>query len=274
MYFSDDNTLLGTTTPLSFCGPGGGEPYADEGVCINYLVLGKRSSPSDNYISTGYGTDYYDLGRTLTHELGHFFEIWHTWGDDGGACPWNGGYDDGIADTPPESDAKYGADPDTMTSVGGSYTDACLDSSGIDMQPIGIASHDYMNYTDDIAMQLFTNDQAAVMISQITGSGENTTLTGNPPLLNYPSSVSRLEIDNNVSIFPNPSGGVVNVTIAGKNDALENITVVDLLGRQVAFVKGDNKDYYSIDLSGLSKGIYFVKCNFASGSVTRKILLQ
>ena len=273
--FSDGSGLLGITTPKSFTGGWGGEPVNYEGVCINYLTLGKRTSASDHYLATGYGSNYYDLGRTLTHELGHFFEIWHTWGDDGGLCPWSsGGSDDGLSDTPPEDDAKYGAYPDTMVASGGSYTDACLDSSSIDVQPIGISSHDYMNYTDDIAMQMFTNDQAAVMISQVSAGGENVTLTGNPTLTSYPLAVTKVEVDNDLNIFPNPSTGVVNISMNNVNNNLQEITIFNITGQQVMNVKGSNQDYYSIDLSGMSKGIYFVKCNFASGSVTRKISLQ
>ena len=39
-------------------------------------------------------------------------------------------------------------------------------------------------------------------------------------------------------------------------------------------IKGQNKDFYTIDLSAMSKGLYIVQCNFVSGCITQKISLQ
>lgn len=44
-------------------------------------------------------TPYY-LGRTATHEVGHWLGLRHIWGDNGGACTGS----DGIADTPNQGD--------------------------------------------------------------------------------------------------------------------------------------------------------------------------
>src|SRR6185312_15133200 len=51
----------------------------------------------------------FNLGRTITHEVGHLMDLHHTWGDDNGLCPSQpGGADDGAADTPPEGNNKTG----------------------------------------------------------------------------------------------------------------------------------------------------------------------
>ncbi len=278
--FTDYNGLLGITVSKSQCG-GAGFPFDEEGVCVNYQAFGKRASTHDDYIACGYSTDgapdYYDLGRTLTHEIGHFFEIWHTWGDDGGACPWSGSdLDDGLADTPPEADHKFYNYPDTIP--GGTYYDACHYDGAIDTQltTYGVASLDYMNYTDDIAMHLFTPDQAAMMAAQVATGGENNTLTQNPTLLNWPANagVTEQELDHEVGIFPNPTTGALSIGITGIS-SLEQITVTNILGEQVLTNSiASPHNFYSIDLSAMSKGIYFVRCTFASGSITRKIVLQ
>jgi len=295
--FADNSGLLGITSPLSFTVGSGAIPLPEMGICMNYLALGKRASPSDNYIPTGWGSNYYDQGRTLTHEVGHFFEIWHTWGDDGGLCPWNGGSDDGLADTPPEGDAKYGDLADSITLGGsyavGTYYDQCQDHGSLDTQQFwpGISSHDYLNYVDDIAMHMFTTDQAAAMASMVlvppgtatgaTGSGvigETYSLTQNPVLLTYPAiaAVSQVDLNSSLTISPNPTTGIVNLSYNSSANELITIGVINMLGQEVKNINttGMLQDYYSIDLSGMSKGIYFVRCNFTSGSVTRKILLQ
>jgi len=272
----DASGLLGITRPLSF----GDGPQT--GVVILYTTLGVTPSSSTAYP--------YNLGRTLTHETGHFFEIWHTWGDDGGACEGDpGGSDDGLSDTPPESDATYG-NPVYILAPYGTDTDVCRKHAGVNVQPIGIASLSYMDYTNDNAMHLFTPMQAAVMASMAlvppgsagttTGFGgsigENYSLTQHPGLLVCgAAAVNNVENNNNVNIYPNPTTGMVNISLDANAEKLDKIIVVNLLGQQVKTIQvSGNQHNFSIDLSGMGKGIYFVKCNFASGSVTNKISLQ
>ncbi len=235
-----------------------------------------RASPSDYYLPTGFGGDYYDQGRTVTHELGHFFEIWHTWGNDGGLCPWNGGHDDGIADTPPEANYKYFAP--AFTIAGGTFVDSChTDDSGHNVQPIGVASLDFMNYTDDVAMQLFTPDQAAVMAAQVADSGENHSLTQNPALFDWGpvNTVSLVIAEQTLITSPNPTTGIINISFDQTTDQLLQVSIINILGQEVVNYKNlVQKPYYSFDIHEMNKGIYFVRCNFASGTVTRKILLQ
>ena len=286
-FIGSSNGLLGETVSKSDVTAGAANSW-EMGVDMLYNTLGS-TGPTGSATGMGSWPNPFNLGRTLSHETGHFFEIWHPWGDDGGLCPWDaGGYDDGLSDTPPESDAVYGTP--SYTVAGGTINDACQDSSGVNMQPIGIACLSYMDYTDDNAMQLFTPDQAAVMASMAlvpvggTGTtsgtgivGENYNLTQNPSLL-LPCTTgvepSPTEIHSSLSVYPNPTSGEINISLNSQAETLNDIVVTDILGRQVAVVKGQNKDYYSLDLSGMSKGIYIVKFNFASGSVTRKVSLQ
>lgn len=81
----------------------------------------------------------YNLGRTATHEVGHWLGLRHIWGD--GGC----GVDDFCADTP-ESDASNFGCPTTHNSCGS--TDQV---------------QNYMDYTDDACMNIFTADQKARM---------------------------------------------------------------------------------------------------------------
>ncbi len=261
------SSLLGIAVPRSMTSGWGAYPVNEMGVVIQYLTLGKQTTGAGTFNAP------YNQGRTLTHETGHFFEIWHVWGDDGGACSFSGGQDDGIADTPPQADETFGAP--TYTIAGGTRTDACQMNGATNVQPIGIACLDFMDYTNDAAMYLFTPNQASAMASKVIPSNSpNYTLTQNPTLLIYPVAVSEINAgDIGLDIFPNPTNGQVNVTF-GNTVTLNNIEVVNMMGQQVATVAGTGINNYSIDLSAMSKGIYLVKCNFASGSVTRKIVLQ
>jgi hypothetical protein len=270
--FSDYPGLLGITVAKSFISIGA--PLDNMGICLNYLALGKQTSPASLTFPSG---GNYTLGRSLTHEMGHFFEIWHTWGDDGGLCPWTGGSDDGLADTPPEANYKYG-NP-TYSIPGGTIYDDCRYDGAVDTQGtlLGVACLDFLNYTDDNAMHMFTNDQAAVMASQISPSGENYSLTQHPGLLTYPANAGiAAAAEKSFSVFPNPARDMLYVAFDTAQDELRDIALFNLLGQEVMHmpILGDRKNEYSIDLSGISRGIYLVRCNFASGSITRKITIQ
>jgi hypothetical protein len=83
----------------------------------------------------------YDQGRTLTHELGHYFALDHTFyrGCGSGSCYSSG---DNICDTNPESRLALGCPVNRKT---------CNSPDPI---------RNYMNYSDDLCMTEFTPEQA------------------------------------------------------------------------------------------------------------------
>lgn len=110
-----------------------GSVAAEDGCVINVIGL-----PGGQYP--------YNKGRTLTHEAGHYFFLYHIWGDDNGACTGT----DYIDDTPNQ----------------GNYTSGCPDSVVVDnctTTPPGIMYENYMDYTDDACMVMFTRDQVIRM---------------------------------------------------------------------------------------------------------------
>ncbi len=102
----------------------------------------------------------FDLGRTLTHELGHYFDLHHVFFQ-GGVCNNNcddcdattfSGQVNVVNDTPPEASAFFGCF--TATS--------CADVPPSGCGP-GSSLTNFMNFTDDACMVNFSQDQAAVM---------------------------------------------------------------------------------------------------------------
>jgi hypothetical protein len=119
--------------------PGG--PEATDGVVILSTAFG----------NTGTATDPFDLGRTTTHEVGHWLNLFHIWGDDGTGCKGS----DHCADTPNQASENYGKP--TFPHI------SCKNG------PNGDMFMDYMDYVDDDAMMMFTAGQAMRMNATLNG---------------------------------------------------------------------------------------------------------
>ncbi|MFN8394721.1 MAG: M43 family zinc metalloprotease [Bacteroidia bacterium] len=113
-------------------------------------------------MATGTATAPYNKGRTATHEVGHWLNLYHIWGDDAdgnGTCTTSSecAGSDAVSDTPNQCEMKYGAPT-------GVVTDGCTSTSP------GIMYMNYMDYTDDAAMNMFTVGQKARIVATMTGS--------------------------------------------------------------------------------------------------------
>jgi hypothetical protein len=101
----------------------------------------------------------FNTGRTATHEVGHWLGLFHIWGDDGGSC--NGS--DQCNDTPNQADENFGCPAFPSASC----------SNNADM------SMNYMDYTDDACMNIFTNDQRIRMRAIFTQGGPRAAFINN-----------------------------------------------------------------------------------------------
>jgi hypothetical protein len=128
------SSYLGYAT---FPGSSAGKP--EDGIVVHYRAFGD--------IGTNLYTKY-NLGRTATHEVGHYLNLRHIWGD--GGC----GVDDGVTDTPLSGGANYNGLPCTFPGP-----NSCNTGAG-DLPDM---FQNYMDYSDDACMNLFTNGQKTRM---------------------------------------------------------------------------------------------------------------
>ena len=106
-------------------------------------------------------------GGTLTHEVGHWLGLRHTWGD--AVCG-----DDVVKDTPPARDPNFGVNlSDFPYHVGNIGIGAgCLGDS---MNWAGEMFVNYMDYSSDPDVTMFTIDQNAIMNTTLDGSYDEST---------------------------------------------------------------------------------------------------
>jgi len=117
----------------------GGNPATD-GVVIDSFYFGLSSAASKPY----------NLGRTATHEVGHWMNLRHIWGDH--SCG-----NDLVDDTPVHKTYNFGV-PDYP------YVSLCLPTHNE-------MTMNYMDYTDDRGMYMFTNGQKERMTTLFLAHG-------------------------------------------------------------------------------------------------------
>lgn len=146
--------------------PGG--PSSTDGVVVTYSSFGRE----------GFVIPPYDLGRTATHEVGHWLNLYHIWGDDGD-CSGS----DLCDDTPNQEVATYGCPTHP-------FADACN---------AAIMFQNYMDYTDDACYNMFTEDQKARARALFEDGGEREDLGNSTKCVYY-------EYDASAEAIVSPAG--------------------------------------------------------------------
>lgn len=219
-----------------------GSPADKDGVVIQYDVFG----------TTGNVRSPFDKGRTATHEIGHWLGLLHLWGD--ALCG-----DDLIADTPPQKSYNNGCPSFPHTST-------CSVNANGDM------FMNFMDFTDDACMSMFTRGQVKKMRSQFApGNVRNSFLSSsacNAPAATAPLSPDTLEISSTgitpdpaivASLYPNPAKDFINIEAKNSNDLTgQALVIYNILGREVKRqVLTSSKN--SILIRSIPAGVYIIK---------------
>lgn len=230
--------LLGFATP-----PGTAQYGDDDGMVIDYRAWGTIGTAANNQPN--------HLGRTATHEMGHYLNLEHLWGPGNGGC----NEDDMVTDTPPQDDANYGCPIFPST-------DNC---SGND----GIMFTNYLGYADDYCMTMFTQGQKARMLAAINGprAGLLTSTACNGEV-----SIVNTFLDLDIDIFPNPTSDYLYIDIPNKE--LTQIELIDVNG-QILYTQNNEIDpIQRINIQAFNSGIYFIKIIQEDKFLIKKILIH
>lgn len=217
---------------LGYAEPPSGIHSNEYGVVIIYDSFGRIGTVSTPY----------DKGRTTTHEIGHAFGMEHIWGDDN-----NCSGSDGISDTPNQEIETYDCP------ISYPKYDNCSPTGN------GIMYMNYMDYTDDVCMNLFTVGQTSRM--KLLMEAMYPTLLVSTAC-EETTGVQRIADKFSFSVYPNPTDGIVNLDMFLMDNigSAVNIQVSNLLGKVVLekSIIQPNGKIYPLDLNNQSAGIYFI----------------
>ncbi len=218
------------------------------GVVINYKAFGRIGTASPPY----------NLGRTATHEIGHCFYMFHIWGDEPGCQA-----DDDINDTPLQKDHNFGCPPFPQ---GPSRPGGSCDSSDVSSMYMN-----FMDYTDDDCMNMWTKQQSTEMNAAI-GFFAPGLLTSD--VCQGSLSVTEQKHQNWITLSPNPSEGNTVLSFSKPTTSRVNIKVFNTLGKLVYFGNKETKGgSVNLDLTNIPPGLYFLSASAGEESQSIRLTI-
>jgi hypothetical protein len=226
--------------------------YLNIWVCSLDRVAGYASVPGDDPKKDGivigfgaFGTiatmNGFEMGKTAVHEVGHWLNLKHVWGDD--YCG-----DDGVADTPKQ--AGYNVEcPGTVTVTCGNG-------------PYGDMYMNYMDLTNDRCMNLFTLGQKARMRSLFSAGGARYAMLFSKGLsMPLIQEIPLPEADPSwlhPQLFPNPATRTMTLDLSYDSRWVgKTIYLRSFSGQTVSTVIITSK-IQQLDISKLAPGVYFL----------------
>lgn len=220
--------------------PGEG-PVNEQGVEINYKQFGTVGTATN---------PPYNLGRTCTHEIGHYFNLEHLWGPNANSCC---NEDDGVADTPTSCE---------------DYLDECPTGTTFSCTAPDMWMN-FMNYTNDACMAMFSTGQKLRMYDAL-----NNFRAG---LLNSDGcqAVATVEVPDGVDlvIYGNPVHGQLNFEIKSPTALPWRVQLKNALGQPVFDKYMVANTSSVIDCQGFGSGVYFLVASQNGAQIVRRVVI-
>lgn len=239
--------------------PLGGSPSQGMTVVIDNNAFGAVMTGSSPTTCTGFAPGApYNKGRTLTHELGHFFKLSHTFdGCDGSNCATSGDF---VCDTPSTDQARYDCNAASNPPTPGGNNPPLSTCGELQL------TMNYMDYVQDSCMYMFTAGQAARMQAWYNAIASQFTTT---------ALANEEFLQNKFSIYPNPTKGSFTIEFKDLTDSY-SVEVFDMTGQMIYennYAQSSNLSQV-INLEKPASGVYFVNVKSDKGLVTKKLIIQ
>lgn len=214
--------------------PGGSA--AVDGVVISYAAFGTMGTAGAPF----------NLGRTATHEVGHWLNLRHTWGD--AYCG-----DDEVDDTPQQRTSNKGCPTGEIFSCG--------------TTPHGDMYMNFMDLVNDACMYMFTQGQCQRMRALFAAGGSRHELLASRALTAaaiVPSQSGSSQSETVPSkiqllVYPNPAESFISVSTNGGDKLVSGtLSIYNNTGQPVLTTKVTGNTI-SVNVSQLPAGVYFIR---------------
>jgi hypothetical protein len=226
---------------LGYATPPGTAPIAEDGVVVDPQYFGTVGTAANSFPN--------HLGRTATHEVGHYFNLFHIWGNGFDSCF----DDDDVDDTPVQRNPFSGCPSHPQTSCG---------TTSMFMN--------FMDYTDDPCMAMFTLGQKSRMTAAL--------FTARPGLLasSVCTFVSAGEANPGpaMKLYPNPVSRELFVELPG-GFSQYTATVTDMQGKTwetTQVLPNNNAETMVLEVSALPAGVYCLQLDNGSRRYSLKFV--
>jgi len=228
-----------------------------DGLLVNYQSFGTTGSTL---------LPQYALGRTVTHEIGHWFGLFHPWGIyNSGDCTLS----DYCNDTPVCGDPYYASAP------------SCNSSSFANNPPVNCSDRrmfeDFMEYSDDGCMNIFTQDQKTRMRLALVLSPRRLALLSANNHCNASITATTAPVITAglfLNVFPNPATDIITIQTNFSSTQKLEYKIYNAMGQFVYDSQEQNplNGMKQINLSGYASGIYFIQVSDGSQQIVKRIV--
>ena len=248
----------GSSTGMMSAGGGGHDPWPHSDylniwvVNLNPLYLGYAYPPGANpngmvigYKNFGtigsYLSNIYDEGRTATHEIGHWLNLFHLWGSGGDNLDCTAS--DLVDDTPVQAEPNYNCPSGTQISC--------------DNGPNGDMYMNFMDYVNDDCMLMFSEGQKTRMRATLEGPRASILTSQGCNL----TSVYESELSKNFTVYPNPASQSINLDLAPWITGEFSVHILTAQGQKIQSESGLTKSSArnGIDIGHLASGLYLLE---------------
>lgn len=212
---------------------------------------------TDVFGTIGNGSSAYSKGRTTIHEVGHWLNLKHLWGDmDCG--------DDGVDDTPQQKTYNSGCPSFPKITPG-----SC------NMSVSGEMYMNYMDFSDDACILMFTHGQKQRMRSLFLEGGARADILhsyalGEPWQTKLPDE-NKISSPDNAGIFPNPVTNTIYLKNKEGNTIIpDEYRIYNAQGQLMLYGQRSSVIY----TGKLSTGIYFMRIQYAGGQRVIKFVKE
>lgn len=222
--------------------PGG--PASTDGVVIDYRYFGRN----------GTAVAPFNKGRTATHEVGHWLNLYHIWGD--ATCG-----NDQVSDTPLHNTANYGC-------PAAGHRSTCTGT------PVEMTMN-YMDYTDDACMYMFSTGQSNRMRALFGTGGARVSLLSsqgcNPPTsCNAPTGLTSSSITtSSATVSWGAVSGASSYNLQYKTSAASTFTTVNTTSTSYSLTGLSSATSYVFQVQTVCSGgnsVYSSQASFTTSS--------